>query len=159
MPIAAFGGCWLPGQQNRGHGFKALYRFTSENEEIRMRLKIEISCKEHFNVLGWMDFPFKIKNEWFSGETQIRTYNLNKLLGTKWRALYQRSKGEIYLIWTLQDSIMNWTMMKLFSALKNTHDFQLINDLLAEKNFLSIWKKRKTTLVLLEIWKLCCVLA
>jgi len=79
--------------QNRGHGIKVLYRFISEYEEIRLRLKLEINCKEHFNILEWVDFPFEVKSEWFSGKTQIRTYNLNELLGTKLRALYQRSKG------------------------------------------------------------------
>lgn len=79
--------------QIRGHGAKALYRFTSEYEDIRMRLKLEINCKEHFNVLGLVDFPFSVENEWFSGETEIKTYNINELLGTKLRALYQRSKG------------------------------------------------------------------
>jgi predicted nucleotidyltransferase component of viral defense system len=79
--------------QNRGHGIKALYRFTSEYEEIRLRLKLEVNCKEHFNILEWVDFPFEVKSEWFSGQTHIRTYNLNELLGTKLRALYQRSKG------------------------------------------------------------------
>lgn len=79
--------------QNRGHGIKALYQFTSEYEEIRMRLKLEINCKEHFNILEWVDFPFEVKSEWFTGQAQIRTYNLNELLGTKLRALYQRSKG------------------------------------------------------------------
>jgi predicted nucleotidyltransferase component of viral defense system len=79
--------------QVRGHGAKALYRFTSEYEGIRMRLKLEINCKEHFNVLEWIDFPFEIKSEWFSGKANIRTYNINELLGTKLRALYQRSKG------------------------------------------------------------------
>ena len=79
--------------QVRGHGAKALYRFTSEYEEIRMRLKLEINCKEHFNVLDWVDFPFEVKSEWFSGKAEIRTYNINELLGTKLRALYQRSKG------------------------------------------------------------------
>ncbi|HCE58390.1 MAG TPA: nucleotidyl transferase AbiEii/AbiGii toxin family protein [Prolixibacteraceae bacterium] len=77
----------------RGHGAKALYRFTSEYEEIRMRLKLEINCKEHFNVLDWVDFPFEVASEWFSGKAEIRTYNINELLGTKLRALYQRSKG------------------------------------------------------------------
>ncbi|WP_303922412.1 nucleotidyl transferase AbiEii/AbiGii toxin family protein [Draconibacterium sediminis] len=76
-----------------GHGAKAFYRFTSEYEEIRMRLKLEINCKEHFNVLDWVDFPFEIDSEWFSGKADIRTYNINELLGTKLRALYQRSKG------------------------------------------------------------------
>lgn len=79
--------------QVRGHGTKALYRFTSEYEEIRMRLKLEINCKEHFNVLDWVDFPYEIESEWFSGKAEIRTYNINELLGTKLRALYQRSKG------------------------------------------------------------------
>lgn len=79
--------------QLRGHGAKAIYRFTSEYEEIRMRLKLEINCKEHFNVLDWVDFPFEIESEWFSGKTKIRTYDSNELLGTKLRALFQRSKG------------------------------------------------------------------
>jgi predicted nucleotidyltransferase component of viral defense system len=79
--------------QVRGHGAKALYRFTSEYEGIRMRLKLEINCKEHLNALGWVDFPFKVDSNWFSGEAKIKTYSINELLGTKLRALYQRSKG------------------------------------------------------------------
>lgn len=77
----------------RGHGAKAIYRFTSEYEAIRLRLKLEINCKEHFNVLDWVDFPFEVSSEWFSGTAEIKTYNINELLGTKLRALYQRSKG------------------------------------------------------------------
>lgn len=79
--------------QVKGHGAKALYRFTSEYEEIRLRLKLEINCKEHFNVLDWVNFPFEVESEWFSGKCEIRTYSINELLGTKLRALYQRSKG------------------------------------------------------------------
>jgi predicted nucleotidyltransferase component of viral defense system len=80
--------------QVRGHGAKALYCFTSGYEEIRMRLKLEINCKEHFNVLDWVDFSFEIESEWFSGKAKIKTYNINELLGTKVRALYQRSKAK-----------------------------------------------------------------
>ena len=79
--------------QVRGHGAKALYRFTSEYENIRLRLKLEINCKEHFNVLDWVWIPYKIESDWYKGSTIIRTYNINELLGTKLRALYQRSKG------------------------------------------------------------------
>ncbi len=77
----------------RGHGAKAMYRFTSEYEDMPLRLKIEINCKEHFNVFDWVSFPFKIENDWFSGNASIRTYNIHELLATKLRALYQRSKG------------------------------------------------------------------
>ncbi len=79
--------------QVKGHGARALYRFTSEYEEIRLRLKLEINCEEHFHVLDWVDFPFEVESEWFEGKAQIRTYSINELLGTKLRALYQRSKG------------------------------------------------------------------
>lgn len=76
-----------------GHGAKANYRFSSEYENIRLRLKLEINCKEHFNVLPWVEFPFQVKSDWFTGSANIRTYSINELLGTKLRALYQRSKG------------------------------------------------------------------
>ncbi|MBU3661335.1 MAG: nucleotidyl transferase AbiEii/AbiGii toxin family protein [Flavobacteriales bacterium] len=77
----------------RGHGPKMYYRFNSEYEDIRMRLKIEINSKEHFNVLDWVNFPFYVENDWFTGSASIKTYNINELLGTKLRALYQRTKG------------------------------------------------------------------
>jgi len=77
----------------KGHGARVLYRFTSEYEEIRMRLKLEINCKEHFHVLDRVDVTFSMSNDWYSGKSVIKTYNINELLGTKLRALYQRSKG------------------------------------------------------------------
>ncbi|WP_257212815.1 nucleotidyl transferase AbiEii/AbiGii toxin family protein [Maribacter sp. 4U21] len=76
-----------------GHGAKALYRFTSEYEDIRLRLKLEINCKEHFNILPWVEFPFEVESDWFTGSANIRTCSINELLGTKLRALHQRSKG------------------------------------------------------------------
>ena len=79
--------------QVKGHGAKALYRFNSEYEEIRLRLKLEINCKEHFNVLDWVDLPFEVESEWFSGKAEIKTYSINELLGTKLSAFYQRRTG------------------------------------------------------------------
>ena len=60
---------------------------------IPIRLKIEINCKEHFNVLGLAKMPFQVKNQWFDGSCEITTYQLDELIGTKFRALYQRKKG------------------------------------------------------------------
>lgn len=79
--------------EKRGHGTKALYRFYSEHDAIKLRLKLEINCWEHFSVLGWTQVPLTIENEWFSGSANIQTYTINELLGTKLRALYQRSQG------------------------------------------------------------------
>ena len=71
-----------------------VYRFVSEIPPIiNLRLKIEINCREHFSVLGFNEIPFAIKNSWFSGSCNIISYELEELLGTKLRALYQRRKG------------------------------------------------------------------
>ena len=70
------------------------FRMESERPPtIPIRLKIEINCFEHFNVLGLTKVPFRIENSWFSGDAQITTYHFEELLGTKLRALYQRKKG------------------------------------------------------------------
>lgn len=60
---------------------------------ISMRLKIEINCKEHFTILGLTKVPFEVKSQWFNGACEITTYQLDELIGTKLRALYQRKKG------------------------------------------------------------------
>jgi len=77
----------------RLHSTRANYRFTSEYENIRLRLKLEINTTEHFHVLPWVSFPFEVTNDWYSGKAEIKTYSINELLGTKLRALYKRSKG------------------------------------------------------------------
>jgi predicted nucleotidyltransferase component of viral defense system len=80
--------------KQKAHNNTILYRFNSEfNPETRLKLKIEINCREHFHVLPWKHFPFEINNGWFSGSTSITTYDIQELLGTKLRALYQRRKG------------------------------------------------------------------
>jgi predicted nucleotidyltransferase component of viral defense system len=71
-----------------------LFRYNSENTTpISLRLKVEINCREHFTVLGYKDVPFSIDTKWYKGEANIQTYELEELLGTKLRALYQRKKG------------------------------------------------------------------
>jgi predicted nucleotidyltransferase component of viral defense system len=76
------------------HNNTIIYRFETEvKPSINMRLKIEINTREHFNVLGLKKLPYKIENTWFSGECNLIGYELEELLGTKLRALYQRRKG------------------------------------------------------------------
>ena len=70
------------------------YRFQSEDTPpVPLRLKVEINTREHFAVDGFTKMPFKVASRWFNGECEINSYELNELLGTKLRALYQRRKG------------------------------------------------------------------
>lgn len=71
-----------------------VYRFDSEDAPpIRLRLKVEINSREHFSCYGFTQMPFAVSSRWFRGGCDIVTYELNELLGTKFRALYQRKKG------------------------------------------------------------------
>jgi len=76
------------------HNNTLIFRMMSDTTpQLPMRLKVEINCKEHFSVLPMQTVPFKVENRWFNGECKILTYQLDELIGTKLRALYQRRKG------------------------------------------------------------------
>lgn len=78
-----------------------LYRFESEIPPIRrLRLKVEIQTREHFAVYGHVVRPHTVASRWFSGRADIRTYELDELLATKLRALYQRRRGrDLFDLW------------------------------------------------------------
>lgn len=87
---------WL-GEPKRklGHGRVTLvYRVETTSLPVQpMRLKIEINTREHFNVLGLSRRQWAVESPWFSGSADLTTYQVEELLGTKLRALYQRKKG------------------------------------------------------------------
>ena len=76
------------------HNNTIIYRFETEMQPvINMRLKVEINTREHFNVLGLKEIPYKVENSWYTGKCMLTSYELEELLGTKIRVLYQRRKG------------------------------------------------------------------
>lgn len=82
-------------QRNQSEGRVTLnYRFLSEDAPpLRLRLKVEINSREHFTVFGYKKVSFTVDSRWFRGSAKIVTYELEELLATKLRALYQRRKG------------------------------------------------------------------
>lgn len=83
------------------HNNTLLFRFNSEIMPIKpIRLKVEINTREHFSVLGLIQQDYSINSSWYSDTCKITTYQLEELLGTKVRALYQRSKGrDLFDLW------------------------------------------------------------
>ncbi len=83
-----------------------VYRMQSEGPpSLPIRLKVEINTREHFTVLGLTEIIFSVKSRWYSGSVSVKTYQLDELLGTKLRALYQRKKGrDLFDLWTIQRS-------------------------------------------------------
>ena len=90
------------------HNNTLIFRLESEIiPVVPIHLKVEINCKEHFNVLPMQEVPFSVSNKWYNGECHVLTYQLDELVGTKLRALYQRRKGrdlyDLYKALTLSD--------------------------------------------------------
>jgi len=87
---------FMPNRVTKPKRFNNTMLFRMESEIppiIPIRLKVEINCYEHFDVLGLVKKPFSVENSWFTGQAELTTYQFNELLGTKLRALYQRKKG------------------------------------------------------------------
>ncbi len=85
-------------KQTRGRvTFK--YRFLSE-DGVPLNLKVEINSREHFSVYGFSKRPLFLESSWYKGASEILTYELEELLATKFRALYQRKKGrDLFDLW------------------------------------------------------------
>ncbi len=87
---------WLGKPQWKQSAGRVTLNYSFESEDlppVRLKLKVEINSREHFTVFGLKDHRFEINSRWFSGAADLRTYELDELLGTKLRALYQRKKG------------------------------------------------------------------
>jgi predicted nucleotidyltransferase component of viral defense system len=94
---------WLgkPKRSSAEGGVALVYRFDSEIPPVRpLRLKIEINTREHFAILGYHACQLTVNNPWFAASAEITTFQLDELLGTKLRALYQRRKGrDLFDLW------------------------------------------------------------
>lgn len=90
-----------PRRENNPGNVTLRYRMESEIPPvIPLRLKIEINTREHFDVYGITARPFAVRSPWFEGTSGVNTYNLEELLATKLRALYQRRKGrDLFDLW------------------------------------------------------------
>jgi len=80
------------------------YRTLSEGSpSLPLRIKIEVNSREHFTVFGLQEHSFTVASRWYAGSAALRTYELDELLGTKLRALYQRKKGrDLFDLWAAQ---------------------------------------------------------
>jgi predicted nucleotidyltransferase component of viral defense system len=88
-----------------------IFRFETEVEPvINMRLKVEINCREHDFVFGPIKKSYAVNSPWFNGVVALTTFELEELLATKVRALYQRRKGrDLFDLWYAdQNAPIDW---------------------------------------------------
>lgn len=105
-------------QKNRNNTL--IYRYDSEIEPVqRLKLKVETNCREH-NLLFDLEYKYyEVKSSWFRGTCRIPTYQIEELIGTKLRALYQRKKGrDLYDIYKILDSELSISIDEIIQAYK-----------------------------------------
>jgi len=106
-----------------------LYRFTSEIPPVRrLRLKIEINTREHFALYGYQTRPLAVESRWFRGGAVVRTFELDELLATKLRALYQRRRGrDLFDLWDAcrRGTVDGARVIKAFHAYLKTENLRI----------------------------------
>jgi len=75
----------------------------------RIRIKIETNIAETVPFRRTITRPLRVESQWFRQEADVPTYELEELMGTKLRALYQREKGrDLFDLWlVLRDGQAN----------------------------------------------------
>lgn len=63
-------------------------------------MKVEINIAETQPFRETVTVPLTMESLWFEGRSDVPTYVLDELMGTKLRALYQREKGrDLFELW------------------------------------------------------------
>ncbi|MEQ1718680.1 MAG: nucleotidyl transferase AbiEii/AbiGii toxin family protein [Hyphomicrobium sp.] len=77
-----------------GHSTHPTFQFTPEADAAaKLKRKVEINTREHVPLYGIKTYPFAVENPWFTGKTEIHSYEPEELFGTKLRSLLQRRKN------------------------------------------------------------------
>lgn len=111
-----------PTRKQKENNNTLVFRFESEFPPVqKLRLKVETNCREHFSVLGLAKIPFSVDSSWFKGSCEITTYELEELLGTKLRALYQRRKGRD--LYDLHKAFVSKENLNIEQLIKCYHEY------------------------------------
>lgn len=66
----------------------------------RIRIKVEMNIAETTPFRPLVRRPYQLNSSWWTGSCEVQTFELEEILGTKVRALYQRRKGrDLFDLW------------------------------------------------------------
>jgi len=117
---------WL-GEPKRNYSnerITLLYRVLSD-DGFPIKLKIEINTVENFSVLDLLDYNFISQSSWTKSSTIVKTYQIEEMLSTKLRALYQRRKGrDLYDLYIAFTTLENLDIEKIIYCFKRYMSFK-----------------------------------
>jgi predicted nucleotidyltransferase component of viral defense system len=66
----------------------------------QLRIKLEMNTYERSPALPFVKKEYKVNTGWYTSQACVKTFQLEELIATKIRALYQRSKGrDLFDMW------------------------------------------------------------
>lgn len=71
---------------------KVYWRATASSG-APIRIKVEVNTHERSPALPHVKLPYGVETSWWSGQAEVKTFQIAELVATKIRALYQRAKG------------------------------------------------------------------
>jgi predicted nucleotidyltransferase component of viral defense system len=84
----------------RGQMVHIVFDADATGSAGRIRIKIETNIAETDPFLPRITCPYAVESRWWSGEANVNTFQLEELMSTKLRALYQRRKGrDLFDLW------------------------------------------------------------
>ena len=135
---------WLPDRVTKQKRYNNTMLFRVESEippTVQIRLKVEINCFEHFNVMGLTKIPFKVENSWFTGEAKLTTYHFEELWKPNFVPFTSERKDVTSLTFISLYSARMWMLIKSFNATRNIWSLWLTRPRLTSS--LSITCKRR----------------
>lgn len=88
------------GTARSGPMVHATYDASPTSGAGRIRIKIEINIAETAALFDRVELPYEVRSPWWEGQARIGTFSIEEVLGTKLRALFQRSKGrDLFDLW------------------------------------------------------------
>jgi predicted nucleotidyltransferase component of viral defense system len=92
-----------PRLRQKEHNNTIIFQVDS-NLGPKIKTKVEVNTREQFSVLGYKKIPFEVNSSWHASKSLITTFELEEILATKLRALYQRKKGrDLFDLWYALD--------------------------------------------------------
>lgn len=98
--VAGSAGLVEHGTAQRGGMVNIVFDAEATGGPGRIRVKIETNIAEADSFLPRRELAYAVDSRWWSGEASARTFQIEELMATKLRALYQRRKGrDLFDLW------------------------------------------------------------
>jgi predicted nucleotidyltransferase component of viral defense system len=88
------------GTTQSGQMVHIVFDAEATNAPGRIRVKIETNIAETESFRPRITRPYAVDSRWWSGRADVSTFQIEELMSTKLRALYQRRKGrDLFDLW------------------------------------------------------------